>query len=184
MVACSTGGSIWFATPDALKGGLLPLLQQIRPTFLFGVPRVWEKIMDAMKAKGANNSYLKTKIADWAKNIGLHRNNSLALSGGSSPGFYSNIGLYWLFNKLVYSKIKNLLGLDRCRMFGSGAAPISENVLSYFWSLDIPIVEGFGMSETTGISTMCLFPQKVKLGTVGFGISDNMIKLSAIDPSA
>jgi long-chain-fatty-acid--CoA ligase ACSBG len=63
-------------------------------------------------------------------------------------------------------------------LFGSGAAPISENVLSYFWSLDIPVVEGFGMSETTGISTMCLFPQQVRLGTVGFGICDNMIKIS------
>ena len=54
-----------------------------------------------------------------------------------------------MFNKLVYSKVKAVLGLDRCSLFGSGAAPISENVLSYFWSLDIPVVEGFGMSETT-----------------------------------
>jgi long-chain-fatty-acid--CoA ligase ACSBG len=90
----------------------------------------------------------------------------------------SIIGLYSLFNKLVYSKVKTVLGLDRCKLFGSGAAPISENVLSYFWSLDIPIVEGFGMSETTGISTMSVFPQKVRLGTVGFGICDNMVKIS------
>jgi long-chain-fatty-acid--CoA ligase ACSBG len=178
MVACATGGSIYFATPDALKGGLLSLLQQIRPTFLFGVPRVWEKIMDGMKANGANNSFLKTKIVNSAKWVALSRNKRLANSGGNSVGMASMIGLYSLFNKLVYSKVKTVLGLDRCKLFGSGAAPISENVLSYFWSLDIPIVEGFGMSETTGISTMSVFPQKVRLGTVGFGICDNMVKIS------
>jgi long-chain-fatty-acid--CoA ligase ACSBG len=178
MVACATGGSLYFATPDALKGGLLPLLQQIRPTFLFGVPRVWEKIMDGMKAKGVNNSIVKRKIVDMAKWVALNRNTNLETSGGNYNGIHSKLGLYSLFNKLVYSKVKTVLGLDRCRLFGSGAAPISENVLSYFWSLDIPVVEGFGMSETTGISTMCLFPQKVRLGTVGFGICNNMIKIS------
>lgn len=178
MVACATGGSLYFATPDALKGGLLPLLQEIRPTFLFGVPRVWEKIMDGMKAKGANNRFIKRAIIEQAKSVALKRNIALANSGGMTAGFRSKLGLYKLFNKLVYSKVKGVLGLDRCELFGSGAAPISENVLSYFWSLDIPIVEGFGMSETTGISTMCVFPEKVRLGTVGFGICDDMIKIS------
>jgi len=178
MVGCCTGGSIYFATPDALKGGLLPLLQQVRPTFLFGVPRVWEKIMDAMKAKGVNNSCIKNKIVNCAKYIGLNVNNNLANSGGQNKGWYQKLGLYWLFNKLVYNKIKVLLGLDRCELFGSGAAPISKNVLSFFWSLDIPIVEGYGMSETTGITTLCLFPYQVKMGTVGFGLTDDMIKIS------
>ena len=178
MVACATGGSLYFATPDALKGGLLPLLQQIRPTFLFGVPRVWEKIMDGMKAKGANNSFMKRKIVDMAKWVALNRNRALANSAGSYEWPATTFGLYSVFNKLVYRKVKAVLGLDRCALFGSGAAPISENVLSYFWSLDIPVVEGFGMSETTGISTMNVFPQQVRLGTVGFGICDNMVKIS------
>ena len=104
MVACATGGSLYFATPDALKGGLLPLLQEIRPTFLFGVPRVWEKIMDGMKAKGANNGFIKKKIIDGAKSIALKRNVNLANSGGMSSGLGSKIGLHSLFNKLVYSK--------------------------------------------------------------------------------
>lgn len=179
MFTCYTGGSIWFATPDALKGGLLPLLQQTRPTFLFGVPRVWEKIMDAMKAKGANNSNFKKKIVNWAKYIALNVNLSLAESSGENGGWLQTVGLHWLFNKLVYSKVKEQLGLDRCDIFGSGAAPISENVLSFFWSLDIPIIEGFGMSETTGISTVCMFPKQVILGCVGGAICPNMIKLSA-----
>ena len=178
MIGCCTGGSIYFATSDALKGGLLPLLQQVRPTFLFGVPRVWEKIMDAMKEKSVNNNCIKNKIVNCAKYVGLNANNSLANSGGEDKGCYHKLGIYWLFNKLVYNKIKKLLGLDRCELFGSGAAPISKNVLSFFWSLDIPIVEGYGMSETTGITTLCLFPEQVKLGSVGFGLTHDMIKIS------
>ena len=60
-----------------------------------------------------------------------------------------------------------MLGLDRCGFFGSGAAPISKEVLEFFWSLDMPIIEGFGMSETTGIATISMFPKLVKLGCVG-----------------
>ena len=69
MLGAVSGGSIYFATPDALSGGLLPLLQQTRPTFFFGVPRVWEKIMDAMKAKGAAGSETQKKIAAAAKAV-------------------------------------------------------------------------------------------------------------------
>ena len=133
--------------------------------------------MDGMKAKGTNNSFVKRKIVDMAKWIAL-RNRALANSAGNYEWPATTFGLYSVFNKLVYSKVKAVLGLDRCSLFGSGAAPISENVLSYFWSLDIPVVEGFGMSETTGISTMNVFPQQVRLGTVGFGICDNMVKIS------
>ena len=60
--------------------------------------------------------------------------------------------------------IKPRLGLDRCTAFGSGAAPLSKEVLSYFWSIDIHIIEGFGMSETTGYMTSSAFPSKTKLG--------------------
>ena len=75
--------------------------------------------------------------------------------------------LFTIFNAVVYSKLKAMLGLDRAFLLGSGAAPISKEVLSFFWSLDLPVVEGFGMSETTGIMSVSNFPSNVKLGTVG-----------------
>merc|ERR1712196_581537 len=114
MLCCASGGGIYFATPDALSGGLLPLLQQTRPTFFFGVPRVWEKMMDAMKAKSANNSPAKIKIAIAAKELCLKRNMSLAESGGraTAGGCFDAIK-YAIFNKLVYSKVRETLGLDR-----------------------------------------------------------------------
>ena len=190
MFHCATGGQIYFATPDALSGGLLPLLQQSRPTFFFAVPRVWEKMMDSMKAKSAENSDTKKKIAIAAKACGLSRNMSLAQTGGESSG---DCGImYTIYRKLVrqqctrhthprtpsplahrphattvphtpahfshtsraqvFGKVRQTLGLDRAFLLGSGAAPISKEVLEFFWGLDLPILEGFGMSETTGAS--------------------------------
>ena len=178
MFSCYTGGSIWFATPDALKGGLLPLLQQTRPTLFFGVPRVWEKIMDSIKAKSDQNSYIKKNIANMAKYVGLSVNMELAATAGRSGGCYKSTNIYDLFNKLFFKKLKIMLGLDRCDFFGSGAAPISTDTLSFFWSLNIPITEGFGMSETSAISSMCLFPKQVCMGYSGMEISDGLIKIA------
>lgn len=178
MMACGSGGSICFATPDALSGGLLPLLQQSRPTFFFGVPRVWEKIMDAMKAKSAAGSPLQKKIALAAKQIGLKRNLALAETAGCDTRLScAEMVKYVLFKALVYGKVKKTLGLDRCFLFGSGAAPISKEVLSFFWSLDIPILEGFGMSETTGIMTISAFPGNLRLGCVGSEVSPGGVML-------
>lgn len=168
MMACGSGGALYFATPDALSGGLLPLLQQTRPTFFFGVPRVWEKMMDAMKAKSAGSSDGQKKIALLAKQVGLLHNQGLAATGGKSAGDGCGGGLkYLLFKAIVYKKVKKTLGLDRCFLFGSGAAPIAKEVLEFFWSLDMPIIEGFGMSETTAIMTISAFPVNVRIGCVG-----------------
>ena len=112
MLAAVSGGSIYFATPDALSGGLLPLLQQTRPTFFFGVPRVWEKIMDAMKAKGAAGSETQKKIAAAAKAVGLARNMGLAESGGQTTGLScADEVKYLLCKAVVFAKIKATLGL-------------------------------------------------------------------------
>jgi long-chain-fatty-acid--CoA ligase ACSBG len=175
LFAAATGGSIWFATPDALKGGLLPLLQQTRPTFFFGVPRVWEKIKDAMTAKSVNNSWIKSLLIRWAKESALKRNLCLAKSGGTHTGDWGIA--HAIYNMLVYKKVKTLLGLERCNILGSGAAPISEEVLSFYWGLDIHVIEGFGMSETTGLSTVSFFPRKVKLGSVGSSLLPNLIRI-------
>ena len=175
MMAVASGGHIFFATPDALAGAIVPLLQEARPTFFFGVPRVWEKVMDSVKAKAADNSNFKKFISTHAKATGLAHNTALAESGGASSGDMSI--LFTIFNAVVYSKLKAMLGLDRAFLLGSGAAPISKEVLSFFWSLDLPVVEGFGMSETTGIMSVSNFPSNVKLGTVGTSIVPNGIKL-------
>ena len=57
---------------------------------------------------------------------------------------------YPLAKALVFKKVRAALGLDRCKMIISGAAPIMRETLEFFMSLDLPLMEGYGMSETSG----------------------------------
>ena len=73
---------------------------------------------------------------------------------------------YYIAKKLVFSKVKERLGLDRCRLIGVGAAPLAVDTLEYFLSLDIPMCEGYGMSETMGPHTGHK-PGSNRIGSVG-----------------
>jgi len=147
--------TVIFADKMALKGTLLETLQEARPTVFFGVPRVWEKIMEGMKAKGRANKGLKKKIGDACKKAGLdhHVGNKDTL-------------MYTIGQKAVYSKVREALGLDRCTAFFSGAAPISGETIKYFLSLDMVVHELYGMSEVTGPQSLQTGPRTV-IGSVG-----------------
>ena len=70
----TSGGVVYFCQPDALKGTLVDTLKEARPTALIGVPRVWEKMEEKMRAASKQNSALKQSVARWAKDIGLRGN--------------------------------------------------------------------------------------------------------------
>eukprot|EP00808_Paulinella_micropora_P002732 g81620.t1 len=155
IVGAVKGGkcTIHFAKPDALKGSLGPTMQQVRPTIFFGVPRVWEKIEEGIMKKGASTTGLKKAISTWAKDIGATRYQNISVGGsGGDPLMYS------VANHIVFSKVKQVLGLDRSKFMLTAAAPISKSTLEYFGSLDIQVLEIYGMSENTG-------PQNVSLST-------------------
>ncbi|DBA02153.1 TPA: hypothetical protein N0F65_004788 [Lagenidium giganteum] len=155
------GSTVYFAGPDALKGSLVETLREIRPTFFFGVPRVWEKIMEKMREIGAKTTGFKKVLATWAKEKGAEftENSQFGGSGRKSLSFR-------LANRVILSKIKEALGLDECRYCFTGAAPISVECVNFFGSLDIPIYELFGQSECTGPHSINL-PGKWKIGSIG-----------------
>ena len=140
---------VGFARAYDLKAGSVgDRLRAIRPTLFLGVPRVWEKIAEKMKAVGAATKGLKKTISTWAKAKGLAFQRNCQLGGsGEMPFGYS------LADKVVLSKVKAALGLDACKFGFTGAAPISTDTLEYFGSLGIQINEVYGMSECTGATT-------------------------------
>ncbi|XP_063003028.1 long-chain-fatty-acid--CoA ligase ACSBG2 isoform X1 [Elgaria multicarinata webbii] len=142
------GIQTYFAQPDALKGTLVDTLKEVRPTAFMGVPRVWEKMQEKMKSAGAKSSALKRRIAAWAKMVGLETNLKLLNGSTDLPMNYR------LARTLVFKKVRKALGLDRCTKCYTGAAPIMKDTLEYFLSLDIPIYELYGMSESTGPHTV------------------------------
>lgn len=155
----SIGGTVFFAKPDALKGSLVSTLSQVRPTFMMGVPRVWEKIEEKMRSVGAGNTGVKKALGDWAKGVGLQGNYNL-LEGKPLPWGWN------VANTIVFKNIKKALGLDACKIRATGAAPITLATLEYFMSLDMPLFELYGMSESSGPHSVS-FPGSVKMGCVG-----------------
>ncbi|XP_035514167.1 long-chain-fatty-acid--CoA ligase ACSBG2-like [Morone saxatilis] len=76
-MSISVAMTTYFAEPDALKGSLVNTLKEARPTCFLGVPRVWEKMQEKMKAVGAKASPMRKRLADWVKSIGLQYNYSV-----------------------------------------------------------------------------------------------------------
>ena len=124
-------------------------MKEVRPTFFFGVPRVWEKIQEKMVAVGRSGSDLKKWIAGWAKGCGSEKTKMTQFGAGGSTPFG-----FGCANSIVLSKVKEALGLDRSKGCFTAAAPIEPGVLWYFGSLDIPVYEVFGQSECTGPHTV------------------------------
>lgn len=87
---------------------------------------------------------------------------------------------YSLANLLILSRIKSALGLDKCKGFLSGAAPIKQSTVEYFASLDIPILGAYGMSETTAIASM-MSNEKFNLKSVGFSLAGIDLKIDNPD---
>jgi long-subunit acyl-CoA synthetase (AMP-forming) len=171
FVPLTVGCTTWFAESlDQLGDNL----REVRPTLFVGVPRVWEKIQAKMVAAGSQNSGLKKKIAAWARQKGL-ANGYARQEGKPAPAFFN------LAHKLVFSKVHERLGLDRCRLFISTAAPISLDTLEFFMSLDIPITEVYGMSECTGPGTVSLpEPFQYRTGWAGPALPGTEIAVSEV----
>jgi long-chain-fatty-acid--CoA ligase ACSBG len=125
------------------------------------VPRVWEKIREGLlsagekKYQGWTGSILKG-VSTSAKAVNYSYQKSVNDSESSWSSYLTSCINYpaYCVSSTLTDQIKLALGLDRCKYFASGAAPISTEVLEYFMSLNMPILEIYGMSETAGIITI------------------------------
>lgn len=174
----ATWMEIYFARPYDLKiGSLGDRLRCVKPTVFLGVPRVWEKVSETMKAAGAKVEGLQKRIAMWAKGKGLEFAKNCQVGGsGAYPSSYARA------ESLVLSKVKRALGLDECNLGLTGAAPIGVDTLEYFGSLGIQINELYGMSECTGGTT--LSTDKTHLwGSCGFAMLGTEVKCFIVDPT-
>ncbi|MGB8222368.1 MAG: long-chain fatty acid--CoA ligase [Polyangiales bacterium] len=140
---------------------LIPNLAEVRPTLFFSVPRVFNRIYDALHARMAEEGGLKKKLFDAA--IGAaERRKQLAAEGRRSPWVDFKLKL---LDGLVLSKVRDRFG-GRLKYAFSGGAAISKEVAEFIDDLGIPIYEGYGLSETSPIATMN-YPGARKLGSVG-----------------
>jgi long-chain acyl-CoA synthetase len=131
-------------------------MKQVRPTVLVAVPRVYEKIRQAVEGKSHG---VKKAILNWALSVGKkHRDETLA---GKQPD-----GLRWkLAEKLVFSKIRAVFG-GQVWLFVSGGAPLGMDTAGWFADVGINIFEGYGLTETSPLIALDT-PKRHRIGTVG-----------------
>jgi long-chain acyl-CoA synthetase len=122
----------------------------------------------------ADATWLKRKLYKIAVKIGTQYNNR-ALAKKPVP--FSLYLAYHLVYFVVFRKLKERLGFDQVRLGVSGAAPISHEILKFFQSIGIPIREGYGMTETTGITHMSS-EVDYKVGTVGKALPGTEVRIA------
>jgi long-chain acyl-CoA synthetase len=135
-------------------------LVAIRPTFMAGVPRIFEKFYSGVKAALGQGSGLKRKIAAWALRVGAA--HSVARQAGKAGGGFS----YWLADRLVFSKLRARLGLDRASFLVSGGAPLAAEIAEFFLGAGVLILEGYGLTETMAAAFLNT-RERFRFGTVG-----------------
>jgi long-chain acyl-CoA synthetase len=140
-------------------------LLKVRPTVLTGVPRVYEKlhariVETAQKAGGS-----KAAVFRWSVNAGLAR--ARAVLRGRVAGPLASLKAA-VAERLVFSTVRERLG-GRLRFVASGSAPLSDSVMEFFYAVGVPIIEGYGLTETAPILTFNPLHQ-LRVGTVGRAI--------------
>jgi long-chain acyl-CoA synthetase len=146
--------------PDPLRVG--DALPHVRPTLLPSVPRVYEKVHTAVSSAFAQESRPKRRLIEWALEVGRAA-SARRQEGKPLPPLLA--AKHRLASRLVYSKVKTRLG-GRLRVGISGGAPLAKEIAEFFHALDVPILEGWGLTECTTAATVNR-PTRFRLGTVG-----------------
>jgi long-subunit acyl-CoA synthetase (AMP-forming) len=143
---------------------VIAYLPEVRPTWFFAVPRIWEKLKAGLEAMLESEQDPERKRAlAWALDVG-HRKVRLEQAGEPVPE--ELVEEHRKADEAVLSKLRSQLGLDELQAVYAGAAPTPVAVLEFFHALGVPVAELWGLSESTGSGAVNL-PGKIKIGTVG-----------------
>lgn len=133
-------------------------MAEVRPTIFVGVPRVFEKVRQAVEQKSAGSA-IKKKLLGWA--VGVGRRHLEEIGAGKLPGAWD----WRLAQRLIYSKIAKAFG-GRVRIFIAGGAPLGMDTASWFGAVGIRILEGYGLTETSPVLALNS-PAAYRMGSVG-----------------
>ena len=166
-VSLAAGQTVWFAESlDALGDNL----KEVRPHFFVAVPRVWEKIQAKLEAGMAEATGVKKHLLQWARGVG-RASAQADQTGARRPWTYP------LAERLIFSKLKAALGLDRCFHAMTGPAPIAQSTVDFFAPLGSTILEVYGQSESTGGGTLSM-PGSNRSGSIGRALPGTEVSIA------
>jgi long-chain acyl-CoA synthetase len=170
LMAVPAGITVNFVeSMDTLPGDL----REVSPTFFFSVPRIWEKFASNIRIKMSDSTHLKQFLYWLAMLVGLRYVRAERQVGRR---FFWGI-LYWPFYWGVLYFLKRQLGFERVRLGLCGAAPASKELFEYYKAMGIPLMEGYGQTESTGIIAVHRL-NRPRLGYVGEPLSIAEVKIA------
>jgi len=148
-------------------------LREVSPTIFCSVPRIWEKFMSMIEIRMSDSTIVKRALYRLAVKVGLRyvrteRNSSRRLLWGLA---------YWPLYLLVLYHLKRQLGLERVRYGVCGAAPASPELFEFYNALGVPLREGYGQTESTGVIAIQGIDNP-RLGYVGEPLPDVEVKIA------
>jgi long-chain acyl-CoA synthetase len=168
QVGCVKSRTRMAHSSDATR--LLEDLQAVRPTFVLAVPRVFEKVFNTASQRAAADG--RGAVFDRAAET------AIAYSRGLDRGKPSLAvrAQHAAFSRLVYGRLRDALG-GRCEFAVSGGAPLGERLGHFYRGIGLTVLEGYGLTETTGALTVNL-PDALKIGTVGRPLPGNAVRVA------
>ncbi|HVC74910.1 MAG TPA: long-chain fatty acid--CoA ligase [Candidatus Micrarchaeaceae archaeon] len=166
FVPTSAGATVWLARG---LDTLVDDIQVARPTIMLGVPRVFEKVYEAVYDQVRAQSVFKRAIFRWAVAVGTEH-----ARGGWLPGIRVRMGAA---ESLVLGQLRKRLTGGRLRFFISGGAPLNEKVEEFFWALGVKILQGWGLTEATSAVTSNT-EQEHRYRTVGQPLPGTEIRIA------
>jgi long-chain acyl-CoA synthetase len=145
-------------------------IKEVKPHVFSAVPRLIEKVFDKIMAKGEELNGIKKGLFYWALNLAENYDNVNA-----TPFFKFKLGIA---RKLIFSKWQEALG-GNVKAIASGSAALQPRLARIFLAADIPILEGYGLTETSPVVTVNNFVTGIRIGTVGALIEGVQVKIAA-----
>jgi long-chain acyl-CoA synthetase len=149
-------------------------IREVRPTLMCNVPRFWEKVYNGVNEKIADSPKLIRNIFIDAIKTGRKYILDYKRKGIIPP---SGLAVkFWLYDKTIFALLKKVVGIDRGKAFPVAGAPLSDKMAEMLLSLNIPIIYGYGLSETT--ATVCCYPsENYVLGSMGKVMPDLEVRI-------
>jgi len=148
-------------------------MQEVSPTVFTAVPRVWEKVYSRVLVLAQEATWIGRMAFGLAIKAGMKRADYL-VNGQPVPAMVAFN--YAIWNTLVLKNLRVMLGMDRLRRGTTGAAPISPELLKWYWGIGVPLIEGYGMTENTGIATVNQ-PTLNRIGSIGHAYPGMQVRL-------
>jgi long-chain acyl-CoA synthetase len=158
---------------DGRVDRLVEKLAVVRPTLMAAPPRIYEKIYNAVVTTATAGGGLKAKIFDWAVRAGKR---AVALEQDGKPVPATLAQQRKIADRLVFGKLRARLG-GQIRILCSGAAPLSREIALFFAAAGLPLMEGYGLSESSA-SNFVNRPGRLRIGTVGERLGDLECRLA------